>query len=229
MQNFYANRPLATLVITLIIIVTANPSNYKGLAVVKYKLSQKVISFSFTNLQIEMAIEKLAIEHKIPIGLVSNSSYTLKKSDTFSLNARNQTVASLLDSITGLCSCYDWKELDGVINVTPRGDSYTPFFKEVMSAKLDYLKIDKRTPIYEVRYSLLNAIEVKKITSKYGFTSFSSQFGCGLFSCYLGSDPEYSAIFTDMTLNQILNYLAANSKMLFWKTYSHENYFSIFL
>ncbi len=191
------------------------------------RLSQMHIeSFFVKDISIEKAIEQLSVQQRIPIGMICIPDNDDNSSESLTVNLARSTVAEILNIIITESSGYEWRELDGVINITPQNKDIS-FMHGILDLKVENFSIEKKTPRFLIRSRLLEVPQVVQIARANNKRSFAGQYGCGFQSCYIGNNPDFSAVFSNLTIREILNSLAVNSGMYFWRTFEYEGYYSI--
>lgn len=172
------------------------------------------------------ALEKLANNSRIPIGLVLSGIGGKRNEHLLTVDETDTTVADILNQIIQQSTEYRWLQTDGVINVFPVSNANN-FISEVLETRLDDFIVKAGTPRFQVRKKLLEHPDVLKKAKKYKMTALIAQFGCGFQSCYIGGDPNYSTTLRGKTVKQILNHLILRSGMFFWKAYTAKDTYSI--
>jgi hypothetical protein len=188
---------------------------------------KKIESYRIDRIKFHVAIEKLANDYKIPIGIVINDIVTIEEQDPLiSVELSNTTVSEVINKLLSLSPHYKMEIVNSVINIYP-SDGENLLFNDIFSAKIDTFIIRKGQPRLSVRESLLNATAVQNIASRYRVSSIVFDFGCGFQTCYIGGNPNFTVALQDMTVLEILNYLLRESGIVFWKAVNVGSHFSI--
>jgi len=190
-------------------------------------LSKKIEHFKVDRLKFHEAVEELASDYHIPIGIVVNDIIILdERNQLVSVDLSDATVKEILDALLALSPHYKMDVVNNVINLYP-GDGKNLLFDTILSTKIDTFVIRKSQSRLSVREELLRHPAVEQVASQYNMSSIILDFGCGFQNCYVGGNPEFSVVLRNVTVLEILNYLLAESGMVFWKAVNSGNYFTI--
>jgi len=190
-------------------------------------LSKKIEHFKVDRLKFHEAVEELASDYHIPIGIVVNDIIILdERNQLVSVDLSDATVKEILDALLASSPHYKMEVVNNVINLYP-SDGKNLLFDAILSTKLDTFVIHKSQSRLSVRQELLRHPAVEHVASQYNVSSLVLDFGCGFQNCYVGGNPEFSVVLRNVTVPEILNYLLAESGMVFWRAFNSGNYFTI--
>jgi hypothetical protein len=117
------------------------------------------IEVDFTDATLIYVLDKLAVEHRIPIGLerASTETYGAK----LNIHIKNGTLKDVFDSIVQQEPEYNWEVKDGVVNFTPI-NRYS-FVEKLLNTPISSFKPKKGISKFQIRDSIVNISEVQKL------------------------------------------------------------------
>jgi hypothetical protein len=166
---------------------------------------QNKISVDLDGYNIERVLRLLSDKYRVPIGFERDFLSNPVKDVSINLKAKNITIKDLLDKLTQLDSNYEWKSVEGVINVTPRSPS------KILDITLPTFSVTD-TELGQVGTYIAQLPEFKAGSSQLGFTSSTADE-------YDGPALEstrVSASMTNSNIRKILNSFLVKKQAKFW-------------
>jgi hypothetical protein len=124
------------------------------------QLTRKVSAFKVSGTTAHVILQRLAGQYKIPIGLESLPEEETPKGIT--VEVKEGTVRDVLDAVVEADPRYEWKVVDGVINVFPRERKDSLLTTVVSDYKIYQLNRD------EIKESITEVPEIKSKLSSLG-------------------------------------------------------------
>ncbi len=122
------------------------------------------------------------------------------KENWISIDAVDQPLEQVLDTIVGQMKYYDWKVNGGVINIFPV-EGRDEVFQRMLDLEIAEYTLPDERPIYEIRFQIEHFPEVKAFLKKEGLSIASLRQGGGTREFIL----ERGTVFRGKTLKEFLN------------------------
>ncbi len=173
-------------------------------------LDRPIKSFGAQDAWVVHLISRLAVLSDVPFGIEVTRGHLEKK---FTINIDSGTVRDALTALVALDPSYQWKELDGCVDVYPKVEPDSPFdvvIKEFTASDITG---------YGIVTKLLKVPEVSSYFSARNLTGFAA------FAGSVGSlAPRIFVSVHDQTLRSVLNNIVIAAKGKVWVgTYQDKN------
>lgn len=159
---------------------------------------------------VHLALSSLANEYGVPIGLeVANERGEPK----ISLDFEGRPLREILDAIIAQDHRYEWKLIDGVINVFPK-TARDLVLKDLLETRVRHFTIDKGTGRFDIGVRITEIPEVRAKLERAGIS-----YGAGGFisnADFAEAGPEFALDVSGLTLREILNRIVATSETRYW-------------
>ena len=149
---------------------------------------------------------ELSLTYGIPIGLeVATNEYHLTR---YSVDFKKGTLAELLTQFVKQNSLYDWKVVDGVVNVFPK-EGYRDFVtREFLATTVERFSVKERTSCWNLIGSLATQPETKRILDAHK-TTYTHPDPSGFYIQNVGRSFKLDV--SDITVKSILNNVVGKS------------------
>ena len=128
-------------------------------------LLNRSINLHQTNGTLILAIDTLAGDHGVPIGI--ESSLFDKNDFDLTINVDNAKLKDVLDMIVQQQPDYRWEERDGVINLMPV-KSRDEFVEELLNTQIHYFAPQKGLDQFGIRDAIIDLPEVQRLLKAKG-------------------------------------------------------------
>lgn len=146
---------MTVLLIALLVCQTASfgQTNNEG-------LTNQKITVSFEDVTLIYVLNKLAVEHRVPIGLEESSSENFTKKLNIKIEAG--TLKDVLDEIVRQDQAYRWELKDGVINFTPVTHRHS-FLERLLVTPVNRYAPKEGSGKFTIRDAIYDLPEVKNL------------------------------------------------------------------
>jgi hypothetical protein len=175
-------------------------------------LDKRIETFKVEESETPSVLKKLAYEHNIPIGIEVLSNPSVNPGKKIDLQLENKSVRELLQSIVEQDTRYEWKLVDGVINVFPKNDSDI-LLGELLSTQVAHFSVDNCQNRLTVRSNLLDVSSIKSKLEDAKVSPLVVAF-TGIDLVKLGEKSKLNL--SNKTLREVLNAIIKNSSTRFW-------------
>lgn len=160
---------------------------------------------------VHLILSALSNEYGVPIGLeVAEKGMVEPK---ISLKLRNRPLRHVLDAIIEQDPRYEWKEVDGVINVFPKAGR-DEFLKDLLETHVKHFTVDKGTGRFDIRRRIT---EIPEVAAKLERAKINHGVGGFVTNAdFSEAGPEFTLDVSDITLRQILNRFIGTSETKYW-------------
>jgi len=155
---------------------------------------------------------KIAYEYDVPIGLEEALTGSELSNKAIRINIHNGNLRDVLDELTAQDPRYEWKLVDGVINVFPKAYR-DELLKDILETQVQNLNIKPRTDKLHIRGAITDLPEVKSklemanvIPMNIGFTSVD----------FAPPSREFSLNVERIKVRDILNQILKTSRWRYW-------------
>lgn len=167
-------------------------------------LERSIQDFNLQGSSLLDTLEKLATTYHIPIGFEEVVLGRGQPEPKVNLNIQSGTVKEVLNSLTIIDPRYEWKVIDGVINVYPRIKQ-----DSILDAMVDHFEINSESK-ESIRNALFDLPSVKLIMKNLNFQPFYITTG-------IGSTPSsINLSLRNVNLRKILDEIAKQSDKKYW-------------
>jgi hypothetical protein len=175
-------------------------------------LNTRIEQFEVKEQSINLVLAKIAYDYGVPIGLVMGpeKEKPVRKSITISL--QDGRLKELLNAVTEQDSRYEWKVVEGVINVSPKVNR-DPFLEDLLVTRIQHFYLDQDSNRYRLRNDIMDLGEIKVKLDREGVTPMVIAV-TGVDFTKLGAKSSLSL--TDVTLREILNQIIRKSETKYW-------------
>ncbi len=167
-------------------------------------------------------LSKISGDYGIPIG---QEAATDGQSPTLSVVIQGRSLRDVLDEIVKQDPRYEWKVIDGVINVFPR-TKRDLLLANILDQRVQSFTIPKATRLIQIRYAIAAIPEVKELLQQANVTPMDY--------IAVGGDlvkpgQDFSLNTSDSTVREILNQIIRTSDFKYWivNRYGKNNEFFI--
>jgi len=173
------------------------------------ELLDKRLTVQVKEVDLRFVLERLALDHNIPIGLEMSS--TEAYTSNLVIDVEKDTLRKILDSIIQQQSAYRWEIRDGVINFTPKRDRYE-FVVAFLDLNINCFSSNKDSDEYHIRNNIFKLPEVKDLMDLKGVSP--SRFP----DSYTHTTPHNGVdlSISNSTIKGILNKMARESNYKIW-------------
>jgi hypothetical protein len=171
--------------------------------------SRRVPKTQLTGLGFAGLLADLAEKYGVTIGVEFFRGNKSESVHTMTMDMQEGTLGSLIDKIIATDGRYRWKEIDGVIQVYPKGTR-----EELLDVVVQYFSVEGNFLEARVGDEICNLPEVKSRMDSLGITAFNPL----PYSMITGMDyrRHFSVKVQTVTLRELLNEIARNTDDHFW-------------
>jgi hypothetical protein len=189
-------------------------------------LKDKMITIQMKDKSLRDILAVLTIKYDIPVGFeestldlehddydfIVNQPYTSQreikvvsgftpiKKHWLSINANDERLENVLNSITGQMQNYQWEINDGVVNIFP-SKGRNKKFEELLNLRIQQFTLKNPSPIFLLRTKLFALPEVNQHSKENNIYYSNSRSDFNFTDRRLGVDLDFS----DLSLREILN------------------------
>jgi hypothetical protein len=160
---------------------------------------------------VHLVLSALANEYRVPIGLeVAEKSQVETE---ISIDLQGRPLRDVLDAIIEQDPRYEWKVVDGVINVIPKA-SRDQFLKDLLETRVERFTIDRGTGRFDIRRKITEIPEVRAKLERAGINHGVG--GLITNADFSEAGPDFTLDVSDITVREILNRVIASSETKYW-------------
>lgn len=160
---------------------------------------------------VHLALSALANEYGVPIGLEVAAAGG--QGPKISLDLEGRPLREVLDAVVEQDRRYEWRLVDGVINVFPK-EGRDEFLRDLLETRLSRFAIAKGTGLFDIRRQIAETPEVRAKLERAGVGSGGGGFVTN--ADFAEAGPGFTLDASGLTLREILNKVIATSETKYW-------------
>ena len=211
MKKIYAAIHLMFFIILANAISLGQSSTKNHLVLLANPLEIPVSSLEVCDNKVGNVLATLASQYKVPIGVeVQLEKYDVEPQNAACLTVKNGTIRSVLKAITTLFPNYEWKETNGVINITYKNglEEKNP----LLDAVINHFEVNQAS-IDDIKSIILQKSEVQANLNNSGFEVHEPAL---LPQLNYDTSSKFSFAMDNKSVREILNYIIGNTRNKYW-------------
>lgn len=160
---------------------------------------------------IHLALSEFAQAHGVPVGLEMARGGSAGPRVNVSL--KDVTVKEVLDAFISQDPQYEWRLVDGVVNVTPR-DNRDPFLQDLLDVTVKGFAVSEGATLYDLRVNITNLPEVRQKLIGNNITASSRGSITGADLAKVGK--KFTLYDSQLSLRGILNRIIKDGEPKYW-------------
>jgi hypothetical protein len=174
--------------------------------------SSGILNLKLKEANVHLALSKLTGCYGAPIGF----EFALTDKEPFNGNIevemQSGTLGEALDAIVKQDARYEWRVVDGVINVFPKSDR-DGVLASILEARVKQFFIKKGASLYQIRTDIVALPEIKsKLEQAKVMPSIEGFFG----GDFRPAGRDFSLNASNMQLREIMNQIIRESGVKYW-------------
>lgn len=156
-----------------------------------------------------LLLSQISADYDVPIGL---EAATQGEEPILSVMIQGRTLQEVLDETVRKDPRYEWKIIDGVINVRPKSQR-DGLLAKVLETRVDFFEIKRDSRLFQVRREILELPHVKALLEQ-------EKVGYGpdvkLGGEFVKFGKDFALSLSNVTVREILNRIIRTSDVKYW-------------
>lgn len=168
---------------------------------------KRISSFRFEGQSLHLLLNSLSFESDVPIGFEEKINCCDKTSPDVAIDTNGASVREILDIVVDKFPEYEWKIVDGVVNVCPKGEG-----QEILETKIKSFTFQNGSA-YDLRKAITRIPEIRRGMKKLKLEFITLDFNLSRFG---KRDTGISLDVQDASLREILNMIVTKGNTSYW-------------